>query len=236
MVSEGSRRLREGPRHGPSGYRATTYRNIGLLCTKAHYEPACEFGTVADTTSKLTPPPRPPVVEALPPPAPAPSPSGMVALPGGTFTMGERKDTVTVQPFLLDVTEVTADAYAACVRAGAVGGRARWGSSGGTRLTGRAARGTTPSTASTGIKRRRTAGGEEASAHGGGVGVGGARAESGDEVPVGERRAELPGVLARERRGEPMVDVSGRELSGGGCAGRDSQSCRERVGVDVKQS
>jgi formylglycine-generating enzyme len=32
--------------------------------------------------------------------------------------MGDRGDTVTVQPFCLDVTEVTADAYAACVRAG----------------------------------------------------------------------------------------------------------------------
>jgi len=36
----------------------------------------------------------------------------------GRFTMGQRKDTVTVKPFLMDVTEVTADAYAACVRAG----------------------------------------------------------------------------------------------------------------------
>ena len=33
--------------------------------------------------------------------------------------MGERAETVTVQPFALDVTEVTADGYAACVRAGA---------------------------------------------------------------------------------------------------------------------
>jgi formylglycine-generating enzyme required for sulfatase activity len=32
--------------------------------------------------------------------------------------MGERHDTVTVQPFCMDVTEVTADAYGACVRAG----------------------------------------------------------------------------------------------------------------------
>jgi formylglycine-generating enzyme required for sulfatase activity len=42
----------------------------------------------------------------------------MVSLPGGTFKMGKRGDTVTVQPFSLDATEVTADAYAACVRGG----------------------------------------------------------------------------------------------------------------------
>jgi formylglycine-generating enzyme required for sulfatase activity len=42
-----------------------------------------------------------------------------VSLLGGTFKMGQRGDTVTVRPFALDVTEVTADAYAACVRAGA---------------------------------------------------------------------------------------------------------------------
>ncbi len=42
----------------------------------------------------------------------------MVGLAGGSFTMGDRHDTVTVQPFCMDVTEVTADAYGACVRAG----------------------------------------------------------------------------------------------------------------------
>jgi formylglycine-generating enzyme required for sulfatase activity len=42
----------------------------------------------------------------------------MASVTGGTFTMGQRKDTVTVQPFLTDVTEVTVDAYAACVGAG----------------------------------------------------------------------------------------------------------------------
>lgn len=65
----------------------------------------------------------------LPAPAPTPKsvavPSGdyatvhMVALAGGTFTMGDRRDTVTIQSFRLDATEVTAGAYAACVRAGA---------------------------------------------------------------------------------------------------------------------
>jgi formylglycine-generating enzyme len=42
----------------------------------------------------------------------------MASLPGGTFRMGDRGDVVTAQPFCIDVTEVTVDAYAACVRAG----------------------------------------------------------------------------------------------------------------------
>jgi sulfatase modifying factor 1 len=74
-------------------------------------------------------------------------PTGMASLPGGTFHMGERGvtvtdetgdetkvcswpardgtpqqctlgDSVTVQPFCLDLAEVTVDAYASCVRAG----------------------------------------------------------------------------------------------------------------------
>ena len=44
--------------------------------------------------------------------------SGMTALAGGHFTMGERHDAVTVHPFCLDLTEVTVDAYAACVASG----------------------------------------------------------------------------------------------------------------------
>jgi formylglycine-generating enzyme required for sulfatase activity len=57
-----------------------------------------------------------------PSPQPAPSggscPAGMASLPGGSFTMGDRKDNVTVQPFCLDTTEVTVAAYAACARGG----------------------------------------------------------------------------------------------------------------------
>ena len=40
-------------------------------------------------------------------------PSGMAWIPGGSFTMGQRGDTVTVKGFCLDVTEVT---VAACAR------------------------------------------------------------------------------------------------------------------------
>ncbi len=43
---------------------------------------------------------------------------GMARLPGGTYTMGESWNGVTVKPFLLDVTEVTVGAYRACVKTG----------------------------------------------------------------------------------------------------------------------
>lgn len=44
--------------------------------------------------------------------------AGMVPIPGGRYTLGERGDTVTVAAFWLDATEVTVDAYTACVKAG----------------------------------------------------------------------------------------------------------------------
>jgi hypothetical protein len=42
----------------------------------------------------------------------------MIALSRGSFTLGDRRDNVTLKDFWLDATEVTADAYAACVRTG----------------------------------------------------------------------------------------------------------------------
>ena len=44
-------------------------------------------------------------------------PPGMAAVTGGAFQMGELGNAVTVRPFCLDLTEVTADAYAQCVQA-----------------------------------------------------------------------------------------------------------------------
>lgn len=46
-------------------------------------------------------------------------PAGMVTVPGGSFWLAIRRRTVTVATFCMDVTEVTAGAYAACVRTGA---------------------------------------------------------------------------------------------------------------------
>jgi formylglycine-generating enzyme required for sulfatase activity len=50
--------------------------------------------------------------------APTTCPTRMAGLPGGTFTLGERKAVANVQPFCMDLTEVTVDSYAACVRSG----------------------------------------------------------------------------------------------------------------------
>jgi sulfatase modifying factor 1 len=86
------------------------------------------------------PPPPAYSTPALPPPPPAtpaqvatpssvapgvgvptpvgPCPPGMAQMPHGSFSMGDRKDRVKVDKFCIDITEVTADAYAACVRNG----------------------------------------------------------------------------------------------------------------------
>ena len=42
----------------------------------------------------------------------------MVRLPGGTFTLGQRRGLETVEPFCVDLTEVTVEAYTACAQAG----------------------------------------------------------------------------------------------------------------------
>ena len=57
-------------------------------------------------------------------PASPSCPAEMAAIPGGTYTMGDRGDgtpraRATVAPYCMDRTEVTVTAYAACVTAGA---------------------------------------------------------------------------------------------------------------------
>jgi formylglycine-generating enzyme required for sulfatase activity len=42
----------------------------------------------------------------------------MALLPAGSFAMGDRKDRVKVGKLCMDITEVTAEAYATCVRVG----------------------------------------------------------------------------------------------------------------------
>jgi formylglycine-generating enzyme required for sulfatase activity len=73
---------------------------LGFRCARTA-EPKLEEGKVARVVAK-----------------PGASVGEMVRFAGGTYAMGETKRTVTVAPFLLDVTEVTAGAYAACVTAG----------------------------------------------------------------------------------------------------------------------
>ena len=45
-------------------------------------------------------------------------PPGMAAVPGGRFTLGEVAREALIQPFCLDVTEVTVDAFRACIARG----------------------------------------------------------------------------------------------------------------------
>jgi formylglycine-generating enzyme len=79
-------------------------------------------GGFVDATAPLEPP------AVAPTPAPMTSAStsvvaqqrrcaaGMAAVSGGAFQMGELGNHVAVRPFCLDLTEVTADAYAQCVQ------------------------------------------------------------------------------------------------------------------------
>ena len=67
----------------------------------------------------------PAAVVSRPPPQAVPvaqggggCPEGMVAVSGGSFTMGDRKDQVSVASYCMDRSEVTVDRYAACVKAG----------------------------------------------------------------------------------------------------------------------
>lgn len=82
-------------------------------------QPAQPAPTAAPEAS-ATPPAQPSAAASSAPPAPPPSrcPAGMVEVSGGEFTMGKAKQKVTVGSFCLDVNEVTADEYAACVKGG----------------------------------------------------------------------------------------------------------------------
>ena len=59
------------------------------------------------------------LTNALEPAPPGSCPAGMVRLPGGTFTLGRTDSRVSVEPFCMDLTEVTVGAYRTCVRSGA---------------------------------------------------------------------------------------------------------------------
>jgi formylglycine-generating enzyme len=83
--------------------------------------PAASSASSAEVTPALSAAPIPPVVVVAPePPADAAltCPAGTVWMDGGTFRLGAHPETmVTVKPFCMDLTEVTAAAYATCVSA-----------------------------------------------------------------------------------------------------------------------
>ena len=83
--------------------------------------------TVPPPEEPLPSPSTPPAASAPPISKPAEAPAGMLLVPGGTFLMGldaggqldeAPAHEVTLKPFYLDVTEVTNNAYNACVAKG----------------------------------------------------------------------------------------------------------------------
>lgn len=89
---------------------AGTGTNTGTSAASATSAPA---NAAADTATAATTP------EPAAKTAAAPTcPEGMALVPGGTFKMELRKDPVTVGSLCMDVNEVTADQYTACVKAG----------------------------------------------------------------------------------------------------------------------
>jgi formylglycine-generating enzyme len=63
--------------------------------------------------------PAPTAVASAEPAKPAsPCPASMALVPGGAYTMSPPKREVTVGAFCMDVSETTADEYAACVKGG----------------------------------------------------------------------------------------------------------------------
>jgi formylglycine-generating enzyme required for sulfatase activity len=79
--------------------------------------PACGPGTTALPDGSCLP--DAPPVESKPAPPPACG-DGMALVPGGTFEVGpkDKREKITVAAFCMDVSETTADQYAACVKAG----------------------------------------------------------------------------------------------------------------------
>jgi formylglycine-generating enzyme len=106
------------PMHLPRRHasRALLAILVGLVGCGAAPVPA-PTTIVLPPTSPVAVGPVMPAPIASPPRSAPPSRGKMVSLPGGTYAMGDRGDTVIVQPFALDQTEVTVAAYSACVDA-----------------------------------------------------------------------------------------------------------------------
>jgi formylglycine-generating enzyme required for sulfatase activity len=88
------------------------------------HEPVGEAKPTPNAATFVTPqevsPPTPPPTPVLRTEAASSVPPGMVQLAGGTFSRTEpgRQATVSVRPFLLDITSVTVAKYKTCVKAG----------------------------------------------------------------------------------------------------------------------
>jgi formylglycine-generating enzyme required for sulfatase activity len=107
--------------------RCSVPLRIGLLELDAPSAPVCPEGSVlrgdqCERPATCAPGTQWNGTECVGHLAPARSggscPAGMAALPGGTFQMGDRGDIVSVQPFCMDVTEVTVSAFEMCISMG----------------------------------------------------------------------------------------------------------------------
>jgi formylglycine-generating enzyme required for sulfatase activity len=86
---------------------ATT--SAGPVASVAPPPPTCAPGTTLDGDHC--------VADAPPPPKP-PCAAGMALVPGGSYPYGQKKEEVKVEPICMDLTETTAESFAACVKAG----------------------------------------------------------------------------------------------------------------------
>ncbi len=77
---------------------------------------ACAPGTHLENGSCV--PGEGPTVAASASAKASPCGSGMTLVPGGFYAYGFKKENTRVEPFCMDVTETTAESYAACVKSG----------------------------------------------------------------------------------------------------------------------
>jgi len=89
---------------------------VAVLDVVAKDAPGCKWNL--EPGQSVAPQPAAPTTGPVTKAAAGGCPAGMALLPAGSFTMGQRGDAVTVDSYCMDVTEVTVDAYAACVKTG----------------------------------------------------------------------------------------------------------------------
>lgn len=109
---------------------APRWSTVAVALLLLSLAPACRSGKGPAEGGAPAPPPAPPAAPRLATTvAPAPAvDAGMARLPGGSYVHGESRTLVTVDPFLLEESLVSARAYDACVQAGRCTSAGRGGS------------------------------------------------------------------------------------------------------------
>ncbi|XXX82423.1 SUMF1/EgtB/PvdO family nonheme iron enzyme [Sorangium sp. So ce134] len=96
----------------PGSTAASAPAGAGATAAQAGGDPSAQTGGGQASASAQT------SASAAPAPPSDGCPDGMARVPGGNFVMGPLKVKATVADLCMDRTEVTAEAYAACVKAG----------------------------------------------------------------------------------------------------------------------